>query len=493
MEVFHFYNGKIYLNNGKFVNEFYVKDGKFTFEKQINSIDIDLNGKFVLPGLIDSHTHFVSAGLNRLGAFLGDVKRLDELFSYMSEYIEKYGKKRKVLFGYEFDETKTKENRMPTKDELDKISKEFPFFIKRIDLHSMCVNSKFEEVYNVKSDNGIIKGTLYDEMIIKTGNFFTEEDMKEGMFIVEKEALSHGITTLFALEGWGDDFTTIDFLLKEKDHLTIDAVIYPQVMAVDEMRKRGFDRIGGCILLDGSLGSRTAALKEEYADDKGNFGKLYHTDENLYYFVKKAHLNKMQLAFHAIGDRAIEQIIKIYERVLSEYPDKNHRHRIEHFIVADDSLIEKAAKLGLYIDMQPTFEYFWGGEGELYWQRVGKKRSNLINRFGSVKNAGMVYGFGSDADVTPLNPFLGISGALSHHLEKERLNVFEAIDGYSINNAKIGFLEDKLGDISEGKDADFLIVSDDIFSMNHKDIGNILPEVVYKKGVIVYERRKYED
>jgi len=478
-------NAKIFTAANGFINEFYCNDGIFTFDSTRAAETVDLGGKTVVPGFIDSHTHILPAGLNSLGLDLRQCRSLNDLFETVADHCSAHAH-RQVLFAFGFDESKIKEQRFPTQDELRNVTGNKPFFIKRVDMHSMMVNQAFERDYNVTSDNGIIRGQDYDAAIVMTQKRFNDQERAEALDVMERKAFNAGITSLHTMEGYLDDYSAIDFHLKNKNKFSIDYIVYPQVMNVPGMKERGFDRIGGCILLDGSIGSHTAAVTLPYADDADNMGKLYLDNDKLFAFCEEAHCAGMQLSFHAIGDRAVAQITEIYEHILTKHPKTDHRHRIEHAILVTDRDFDRLAKLGIWLDYQPIFEYLWGGHGKLYETRLGASRIEMLHRIKKTQTLGIPFAFGSDCDVTPLDPLTGIHAAVNRDVIGQAVDVISAVQAFTIDAARIGFTEKTIGSIEEGKQADFTVLANDIFSCPPSAIKDAGIFAVYKKGDRVF-------
>lgn len=484
MAKIHYTNGYIYTATRGFIRDFYVENGFFSSSPVGTQKTVDLRGATVVPGFIDSHTHILPAGLNALGLDCRPFSTLTDLLEAIADYCSARAHN-SVLFAYAFDETVLREQRFPTQDELRNVTGNLPFFIKRVDMHSMMVNTAFERIYGVESDKGIIRGLEYDAVVVQTQKRFNDSERYEALRIMEQKAYAAGITALHTMEGYLDDYTAIDFHLKQKG-VQIDYIVYPQVMNVQGMKERGFDRIGGCILIDGSLGSRTAAITDDYADMPNNNGRLYLSDDELYTFAEEAHCSGMQLSFHAIGDRAVHQLVDMYEKLLTRHPRNDHRHRIEHAILIQDTDFERLARLGVWLDYQPIFEYLWGGFNKLYHTRLGDTRVPLLHRIRTTQCFGIPFAFGSDCDVTPLNPIAGIHGAVNRDIAEEAISVESALQAFTIDAARIGFQETRLGSIDDGKQADFTLLSDNIFACQKEKIRDISIQAVYKKGTCVY-------
>jgi predicted amidohydrolase YtcJ len=252
----------------------------------------------------------------------------------------------------------------------------------------------------------------------------------------------------------------------------------------DEMFKLGFVKI----LSDGSLGAQTAALKEPYSDNPRTCGMMLYTQEKLNRLVSKAHVAGLQLGVHAIGDRAIENVLKAFEKALKRFPRKNHRHRIEHCSVLNPILIRRMKRLGVVASVQPHFSVsdFWTVD------RVGQKRFGWVYPFKTLKNEGVVVASGSDCPIENISPLLGIWAAVCRKdLVKESLTVKEALQTYTVNAAFASFDEDKKGTVEAGKFADFVILSDDLFSLKPSEFRAVTVEMTVVNGRVVYAKKSF--
>jgi predicted amidohydrolase YtcJ len=222
----------------------------------------------------------------------------------------------------------------------------------------------------------------------------------------------------------------------------------------------GLTSVGGDLPADGSIGARTAALSEPYADGVGA-GTLYLDPDQMAEFFHAGHMAGLQVGIHAIGDRAIEQTIATWERVYHALDSRERRHfrarrhRIEHVELASADHVERAAMLGLAASVQPSFDAAWGGPGGLYEVALGPSRAASMNPLRTMLDRGLEVGAGSDSPITALDPMRSIAACEAHHDPGQRLSRLEAIRIHTIGGARLGHQEDKKGALAPGMHADF--------------------------------------
>jgi predicted amidohydrolase YtcJ len=248
----------------------------------------------------------------------------------------------------------------------------------------------------------------------------------------------------------------------------------------DDMLRLGFVKI----FADGSLGARTAALKEPYSDKPETSGMLLLSQRKLDKFILKAHKSGWQVAIHAIGDRAIESVLKAFERALKRCPNKCLRHRIEHCSVLNPQLVRQMKKLGLIASIQPHFivSDFWVVD------RVGIERARWVYPFKTLMKEGVIVVSGSDCPVETISPILGIWAAVARKtFMEENLTVEEALKTYTVNAAYASFDEDKRGTIDVGKFADLTVLSKDLFNIAPNELREVEVEMTIVSGKVVYK------
>ncbi len=463
---------------------------------------MDIGGKCIYPGFFDSHVHLVQSALNAMALDLSRCESIEEIKMEIKAYIERMTCERDtIIYGFGLDETKLKEKTLPTRKDLDACSREIPIWINRVEYHTSIVNSRALHMCSIPFT---LKGIERDASGLPTGRFNSEASawIRNFMFnkisdqvrltgvkIVMEDMVKKGVTSINTMEG-GYLFHDKDaeFIHENAGRFPIDMYLYYQTLDVRKVMGLGLKRIGGCIFIDGSFGSHTAALSEPYSDKPDSTGSLFFDQETISEFVDTAHRNGIQIAVHAIGDRAIELILNAYERACSNYPDIILNHRIEHFELPSDHQIERARKLGIIISSQPAYEYYWGTGKNMYKIRLGEERRKRTNPLRKMFDAGLVVAGGSDCDVTPCDPLLGIHAAVNHPNEPYALTVAEAIRMFTVNAAMaVGDLENK-GTLSRGKLADFVILDENPESADVKRIKDIQVLATYKEGIELYRK-----
>jgi hypothetical protein len=246
---------------------------------------------------------------------------------------------------------------------------------------------------------------------------------------------------------------------------------------------------------DGALGSRGAALLADYADAPGNPGLLFAPDATLQEQMRRVLSCGLQLAVHAIGDRANRQVLDAYERLLPEFPHNAGRHRIEHAQVLDPADVPRFAALGVIAAMQPTH-----ATSDMYWagQRLGEERLAGAYAWKSLADSGALLSFGSDFPVEQVNPMLGIYAAVSRQdlagwpaggwQAQERLTRAKAIRAFTLDAARSAFMEDSVGSLETGKRADFIVLDRDPLQVPVEEIPEVQVLQTWVDGEPVFQR-----
>ena len=460
---------------------------------------LDLKGKTAVPGLHDCHVHVMGTGLNATGIDLFDCATVDEVLDKLREGLKSPGED--WIYGTRLDESRLREKRPPTAKELDALSGRRGIFLVDRGLHYTLVNTASYTALGLKGDEpGVVRGSdgrpngrLHGQAngIARSyyNNQMSDARRREAIRYTVQQALAKGVTTIHGMEG-GDMFSDADIpvLLDMQGHLPLDIVLYWDTENVEAVRDTGLRSMGTDLLLDGSIGSRTAAFDEPYADDPSSRGVLYFDSDTITGIIERALKYGLQSGFHAIGQRGIRQVLDCFEAACARCPVPDHRFRIEHFGFPDQRDIDRAVRLGVVVSTQPAFTYLRGGPGSVYNERTGEARERRAYPMRRFLEAGIVLGGGSDSGVTPIDPVLGIHAAVNPPYEENSITARQALRMFTIDGAYTAFEEKEKGSIAAGKWGDLTILSDNPLAVDPRKIKDIAVEMTVKKGEIVYNK-----
>lgn len=457
---------------------------------------VDLRGATVLPAFADCHVHLTDTG------YLMGERNLSATRSY-GDYAAAVSRlpAAPFVFAGNYDESTWNDGGIADSAPLNAALGDSYALLSRIDGHSCIVNRKTLQWLNLPPQT---QGIERDAAGAPTGKLFLAANWaaQSAFFAAmpqhlkreaEREAtllaLSRGALHLhvqlvgFARDAYAAEIEAFRALPPAKFHAKI---CEPDAALAHEL---GLPYVGGDVFLDGSIGSCTAAVSAPFAvsADGGppGTGALKYTDDEVFAYFSQAERLGISAGVHAIGDRAIEQCIATWERVLGAQPSRN-RPFIEHFEIARQDHIERCARLGIYLSMQPQFDELWGGAGNMYDVRLGTQRMRTMNALGRAQRAGAVLCGGDDSPVCDLNPLRGMHAAVHHHEPQEALTPFEALTMYTHNAAKLGHAETVTGALHPGLAADFVVLARDPL-----DDGDFLGATVlqtWSDGNPVYEK-----
>jgi predicted amidohydrolase YtcJ len=461
---------------------------------------VELPGTTILPGFVDAHVHLTGTGIHESGPPIDSARSAPQLLDLLRQAAAGGGR---PLLVHGFDETRWDRPVLPTIEEIDELSPG-PVVAVRADGHVCLANQAAIDAAGVADlpgverdpDGGTPTGVLRREANWAVQRWYHEQlddhTIQELQLQAASLAASRGITSVHEMAVPNSrgprDF---EVLMGHRTQLPVDVIPFVASMEIPFVMDFGLSRIGGDLSLDGSIGARTAHLRDPYADGDGS-GVGYLGDEDLTEFFHNAHLAGLQVAVHAIGDAAIEQALSCWDRVYASLDSRGRRHfrarrhRIEHFEMCSPPQVERAANLGLSVSVQPAFDAAWGHPGAMYEQRLGPDRAGGMNPFRTLLARGMALGAGSDAPVTPLDPMAGIAAAERHHEAYERLGREEAIRLFTRGGSLIANLEDKKGALEPGMQADFAAFEDDPFEV--ESVEGLRPVLTVSVGREVYAR-----
>ncbi|MGH2738887.1 MAG: amidohydrolase [Actinomycetota bacterium] len=458
---------------------------------------VDLPGSTIIPGFIDAHVHLSGTGLRHGGLDLQTAGSRDELLNLVGR--ERRGAE--PLFGQGFDETGWSDPSFPTVAEIDALTGRVVILL-RADGHIALTNTSGLERSGVLDLEGVERdsegsptGVLRGEAnaAIQRWYFASMSDsaIEDAQIRAAAIAVSRGVTAVHEMAMPSSrGFRDVEILLGHARELPVDVIVYVADRDIPRVMDLGLPRIGGDLCLDGSLGARTAALHHSYDDAQGA-GKLTHQDDELVEFLHNAHLAGLQVGLHAIGDAAIDQALRAWERVYANLDSRGRRHfrarrhRVEHFEMASSRDVERAAALGLAISIQPAFDAIWGDRGEMYESRVGRERAWGMNPFRLLVERGLEVGAGSDTPVTPLDPMYGIWAIEHHHDPTQRMSREQAVRLFTQGSARLGHFEKK-GILEAGSAADFAAYEMD--PLEEPDVRSLRPVLTVSRGRDVFAR-----
>jgi len=422
---------------------------------------LDLRGFTVVPGLIDAHFHLLTTGVQLLTIDLGVARSVEEVLEVLEA--GRKGRDTEFLIGGHLDDEHPG-TRLPTLAELDAAFPHRPVFLEHRSWHFALCNTKAIERLRLASDaraTGILEGeplaVARQRLMEAQGEDFVERALRTASL----EAARRGATTVHAMEG-GDLFGdfSLSVLERIRDSLATDVVVYWCGTDVRHAVEKGFARVGGDALVDGTLGSGTAALRSPYADDRTSCGSLHLTEQQVADFFSAAAKSHLQAGLHVIGGHAIEIALRGIEQALPN-GDSGVRSRLEHCGDVSKQQLRRAAQLGVCISTQPAFTYLRGGPGEVYQQRVGARRGRRLYPLRWMLDEGVHVGGGSDSPVTPPDLLLGLESCVNARYSAQRISFSEALRLFTSGAAWCAGEEKTKGDIKPGMRADLLALKGD--------------------------------
>ncbi len=432
---------------------------------------IDLGGNTALPGFADTHVHGIMTGQNLMAVGLREVKTLDEVLHLLSQRAKTLSPG-ELVHGIGLRHEGIAEGRMPNRHELDEACPLNPCVVFHTSGHGVAVNTLgltqsgvLERPEIMGSYEGQIReGIILQDQATELVNdvFFGKADIasrEQAAKICADYAASMGCTTIHALNG--SDVKSNGVVWEGvRDRLSIHSLTMWETWDVQAAKDLGLPRVGGCLLLDGARALFQAAYSQPFLNRPDTRGLLYRSDFEVYNFIFEAHKNNMQTGMHAMGDRAIDQVIYVIDSVTKQLGDFDLRHRIEHFSYPTERHIEMAVELKLALNMQPIWSEMWDtpvGDSVLS-RMLGDEVAEQNEPFAKLVKAGAMVTSSSDCPVTPINPIKGLHILVNNPRESRRVSVTDALKIATYNAAWVGHEEGERGNLVAGKFADIVIV-----------------------------------
>lgn len=539
-----FYNGKIYLEEGKFAQAVITENGVFTHVGSVNELKphmsnlddmIDLGGKTVLPGFNDSHMHLYNVGLMRLILNLMEIDSISGCIAAGKKYINDRGlAPGEVVFSRGWNQDYfTDEQRPLTRHDLDKISTEHPIIAIRACGHLATCNSMALKVAGIdrntgdipggeirKDDSGEPNGILTENALALLADLKpppSVEEMAEIIKTAMEYAVMHGITSVQTndirddnwrnmLEAYNLVFNRGEGILRVYHQCCFTgAEGLKEFIAAGQRMGQGdvMHKIGPIkMFVDGSLGAHTAAMRKPYHDAPHTKGVLCMTEEELDEMVDIAHQAGFGCVIHAIGDEAIDMVLETYEKVNSRYSGgsktgKNPlRHGVIHCQITDMPILERFKQAEVLALVQPIFLHY---DMKIVQSRVGENLAETSYAFGTMNKLGVRVSYGTDAPIEDVHTLNCVHCAVNRQdlkgnpkegfYPKEKVTPAQAVDNYTAESAYASFDENIKGRIAVGHLADMCVLDSDIFAIDPFCIKEANVDMTILGGQIVYQRQ----
>ncbi len=438
------------------INDIYMEDGVITSPGKPER-EFSFPKKEIYPGFCDSHTHFIQLGLKNNQLILSEVKSKKELYERLNEYLKKKDTK-EIIMALDWDESEWEEKLFPTKEELNKISKDRPIILRRVCGHIAIVNdsalSRIPKGWE-RIDHG--KGILEEDVVLKLNEIFppSTEEIRKAAFLAQSELIKLGITSIHDIVI--PEYFKAYQALERVGEIKLSFYCFIVENYINEMKDLSSSekiKLAGIkVFTDGSIGARTAALNK-FSYTSGSKGLSLMRKEQLEKLIEYSNNNGYQLAIHAIGDNAIQTVLD----AMNKNPKNNPaRHRIEHFELASNKQIKEAIEKNILLSMQPNF-LKWSKRGGLYEKALGKDYPDN-NRLSIILREGGTVAFGSDG--MPYGPLFGIKEATEAPFPSQRIEKEKAIKAYTEGGAYASFMEKEIGKIEKGMRADLVVVDEE--------------------------------
>ena len=433
---------------------------------------VDLDGGFVAPGFVDSHIHLTATGLTLTGLDLRASTSRQHCLQMIADYAGAHPGQ--PVWGHGWDESTWPENAAPSTAELDAVLGGRPAYLARVDVHSALASTGLRELVPGRpSATGFaaqqpLVGDAHHLVRAVARDLLTEIQRADARVAALNAAAASGIVAVHecagpeigGLDDWHELRTLSRVHGVQVTGYWGEAVSSPaQARAVIE--ETGAAGLAGDLFVDGALGSRTAWLREPYADAPDRVGTCYVDPEVITAHVGACTEAGVTAGFHVIGDAAVSAAVDAFERVVEDYgvvAVARCGHRLEHVEMVSADQAAKLGAWGVMASMQPNFDALWGGHDGMYARRLGVARAQLLNPFALLASQGVALAFGSDAPVTGLDPWATVRAAANHHTPGSSISVRAAFAAATRGGWRAGGVADGLmGTLVPGAPASYAV------------------------------------
>mgnify|MGYP006283402035 CR=1 FL=1 len=498
------------IKNGKVVETGTSDDLLATYSSDNT---VDLEDKYIYPGINDAHAHLFGLGANLRGVELKGTSSFNEIVQKLVEFKNETGST--FILGRGWDQNDWATRSFPTKDTLDVLFPETPVALTRVDGHAMLVNQKALDLAGITNDtdieggeiikaDGKITGVLVDNPMSLVEDIIpplSKDEIKEALLKAQAIAIENGLTSLTDAGLSRRVIEVIEDMYDEGSmKLKMNIMVSNTMEDIDHFLETGVIktprlRVGSVkVYADGALGSRGAALKQPYSDQHNHFGAMVIGLEDFDDLAYKLSKTDYQMNTHAIGDSANSVVLKTYKKHLKDKPNK--RWRVEHAQVLDPAEYDYFSK-NIIPSVQPTH-----ATSDMYWaeDRLGEERVKHAYAYKTLLDVAGVLPLGTDFPVEEVNPMLTFYAAVSRQdtegfpeggfQMQNALTRKEALTGMTKWAAYAAFEEDEKGSLEKGMYADFIILNEDLMTIDITKVPQIKVLETYINGEKVYEKNK---
>jgi predicted amidohydrolase YtcJ len=439
--------------------------------------EVDLRGCVIGPAFVDAHVHLTPTGLSLAGLDLTGIASGDELLRAVAAYAGQHTGR--VVWGHGFDPHRFPDE-LPDPDALAHVAGGRAVYLSRIDGHASLVDRRTLAAAPLARAEGVERNASGQPsgLLRREANHIVRRWSIGAMEAVElaaarRAAVAHaaalGVASVH--EMGGPDIMGLEDLDAWVDgEWPIEVLPYWGGLDLEVALARDLRHAGGDLLLDGSLGAHTAALCAPYSDRDSTSGHLEFDDDTLVAFFEGATRAGLQVGVHAIGDAAMRQVVRCWRRVAEGMLEghvetiRRHRNRIEHGVVVPPDLLDDIADLGLVISAQPGFEPAWGGPDGMYLSRLGPERASWTNPYRALADRGIGLAFGSDTNVTPMDPWGTVHAAEARARPEHEVSRLEAVSMSTLGGRHAARQERYVGVVRAGMRADLAAFEGDPYA-----------------------------